>query len=342
MVDSELRKGLTGEATGQLLMEGKTGSQRLREATGVCGTLLFLAVLPSSALSQTCSRVGPTLVFGNVDVLPGAASDSTAPLTISCSGGSPSNNITRNCASIPGGSQSDGTSRRMVGPGGNYLRYEIYSDSSRTARWGSWETGYASAGVTINVPYNSSSSATTYGRVLGAQQTAVPGSYSDTYTNIIIDRYRYNPGSTLCLTGTATLAASFTITATVISSCTIGASPLNFGSSGVLTTNRDASTTLSVQCSNTLPYTVALDGGTAPVAADPTQRKMKLSARTITYGLYRDSARSLPWGSTTGSTTVSGMGTGLSQNLTVYGRVPAQATPSPGTYSDTIVATVTY
>jgi spore coat protein U-like protein len=28
--------------------------------------------------------------------------------------------------------------------------------------------------------------------------------------------------------------------------------------------------------------------------------------------------------------------------LTVYGRAPAQTTPSPGVYTDTIIATVTY
>jgi spore coat protein U-like protein len=30
------------------------------------------------------------------------------------------------------------------------------------------------------------------------------------------------------------------------------------------------------------------------------------------------------------------------QNLTVYGRVPSQGTPSAGTYNDTITVTVTY
>jgi spore coat protein U-like protein len=39
---------------------------------------------------------------------------------------------------------------------------------------------------------------------------------------------------------------------------------------------------------------------------------------------------------------VSGTGTGLTQTLTVYGRVAPQTTPKPGTYSDTIIATVTY
>jgi spore coat protein U-like protein len=68
---------------------------------------------------------------------------------------------------------------------------------------------------------------------------------------------------------------------------------------------------------------------------------MTLGPETITYGLYRDSARSLVWGSLAGST-VSGSGNGTATAHPVYGRVPPQATPPPGTYSDTVVATVTY
>ncbi|WP_280527698.1 spore coat protein U domain-containing protein [Ciceribacter thiooxidans] len=39
---------------------------------------------------------------------------------------------------------------------------------------------------------------------------------------------------------------------------------------------------------------------------------------------------------------MTGTGTGLTENVSVYGRVPAQSTPAPGTYTDTIVVTVTY
>ena len=45
---------------------------------------------------------------------------------------------------------------------------------------------------------------------------------------------------------------------------------------------------------------------------------------------------------TTGVNTASGTGTGVTQTLNVYGRVAPQTTPKPGTYSDTVIATVTY
>ena len=40
--------------------------------------------------------------------------------------------------------------------------------------------------------------------------------------------------------------------------------------------------------------------------------------------------------------TMAGTGSGLAQIFSVYGRVPAQNTPSPGTYSDTVVLTISY
>jgi spore coat protein U-like protein len=69
---------------------------------------------------------------------------------------------------------------------------------------------------------------------------------------------------------------------------------------------------------------------------------MTNGANTITYGLYQNAARTIAWGGTIGTNTVAGTGTGLAQLTTVYGRVPGQATPSPGTYTDTIIVTVTY
>jgi spore coat protein U-like protein len=53
-------------------------------------------------------------------------------------------------------------------------------------------------------------------------------------------------------------------------------------------------------------------------------------------------ARTLAWESTTGTNTAAGTGTGSGQALTIYGRVPVQTTPAQGTYTDTIIGTITY
>ena len=62
---------------------------------------------------------------------------------------------------------------------------------------------------------------------------------------------------------------------------------------------------------------------------------------SVIYGLYQNAARSVPWG-TANASTLGGTGTAATQTIPVYGRVPGQVTPPPGTYSDTVVATVTY
>jgi spore coat protein U-like protein len=278
------------------------------------------------------------MAFGSVNTLTGAPVDTSATLQIRCTGGSASGQ--RLCISIGAGSSSDATSRRMTGPSSNTARYDLYSDSTRTTLWGSWETGFDSAGVQLDVARGSTTNVTVYGRFFASQQAIASGTYTATFTANPFVRYA-NRGSTPCPTGGLTTSTSFSATATVLSTCSVSATTVNFGSSGVLTGNRDAQGTLSIQCSPSLPYTISLNGGNSG-ATDPTQRRMSFSSATLTYGLYRDTARTLPWGSTIGTNTTSGTGTGVTQTQTVYGRVATQTTPAPGTYTDSVIVTVGY
>lgn len=139
-----------------------------------------------------------------------------------------------------------------------------------------------------------------------------------------------------------TTTSTFTVQMTITSSCVINsASTLNFGSSGVISANVDQTSTIQVQCTNTTPYNIGLNAGTG-TGATVAARKMTSSGNTITYSLYTDSGRTTVWGNTVGTDTVSATGSGAAQSYTVYGRVPAQTTPAPATYSDTITVTVTY
>jgi spore coat protein U-like protein len=291
---------------------------------------------PALAGSPTCTISMTTLAFGNVDVLAGAAVDTTATISVTCSGGGGAGQ--RLCISIGAGSAGDATSRQFSG---GTLRYDVYSDSSRSSRWGSWQTGYDTAGIQVDVPQNTTTPITVYGRLFGSQQTVAAGSYSSTFTANPFMQYDDKSSAPACPTGARSASTSTSATATVVSKCNVSATSINYGSTSFLTSNKDATGTLQVQCNNSLPYTVALNGGNAN-ATDPTQRKMAQGATQVTYGLYRDSSRTQPWGSTTGTTTVGGIGTGNQQSLTIYGRVPTQTTPAPATYSDSVVVTVTY
>lgn len=308
----------------------------------ICASIrigILLLTIPAGALAQTCTVSMPAVAFGNVNVLPGTAVDTTSTITISCSGGT-GNAGQRICISIGAGSANDATSRQLTGPSSNKARFDLYSNSGRTTLWGSWQTGYDTAGVQVDVPKNSTTPVTVYARFFGSQPTILAGAYSSTFTANPFIQYA-NKGTIACPTGAFTASTSTSATATVLSSCTVSATNINFGTMGFVTANHDSSGTVTIQCSSTLPYTVSLDGGTSG-ATDPTQRKMTSGANNLVYGLYQDSARSLPWGNSAGVNTVSGTGTGSSQNLTVYGRVPVQTTPNPATYTDTIVVTISY
>lgn len=140
----------------------------------------------------------------------------------------------------------------------------------------------------------------------------------------------------------ATATQTFGVQLTITTSCTVNsATTMDFGSSGVLTSNIDQSSTITVQCTNTTPYNVGLSAGVGP-GATVSSRKMSNGAATVGYALYSDAGRTMNWGATVGTDTVSATGNGAAQPFTVYGRVPAQTTPAAGSYADTITVTVSY
>lgn len=140
-----------------------------------------------------------------------------------------------------------------------------------------------------------------------------------------------------------TASAQFNVTATVLDNCAVSAGNLAFGnysaSSGSPT---DATATLSVTCTASLAYTIALDGGTT--TSSVSGRAMNDGAsHTLSYGLYTSGAYSTVWGDGTGGTaTVPGTGTGTAQSVTVYGRIPAAQFVAAGNYSDRVTVTVNY
>jgi spore coat protein U-like protein len=230
----------------------------------------------------------------------------------------------------------------MNGPSSPQLRYQLYSDAARTTPWGSWPAALYGGGFTWDVfstGPNLSATTTVHGRVLANQQTIPSGSYSSTLT--LFFTYQKDDKKACPDPGEGNSSTSFSATATVLASCAVSATNLDFGTTGTLTSNIDSTSSIKVSCTNGSPYQIGLDAGTG-TGATVTNRKMTLSGATVNYALYSNSSRTTNWGNTVGTDTVGGTGTGASQLLTVYGRVPSQSTPAPGTYTDTIVVTVTY
>ena len=137
-------------------------------------------------------------------------------------------------------------------------------------------------------------------------------------------------------------SATFRVTATVVPMCEVRASDLNFGQySAQATAQLNADTALTVMCTPQTSYDVGLTEGTSP-GATVNQRKMVSGSNTLNYQLYRDSGRTQVWGNTKGTDMVAGVGTGLDQNLTVFGGVPAQQSIPAGSYADTITVRIYY
>ena len=140
--------------------------------------------------------------------------------------------------------------------------------------------------------------------------------------------------------GATTQTATFLVTATVAATCTISTTPLAFGSyTGAIS---QVNTTVTVTCTNTTPYNLGLNAGLATGATVTTRSMTGPASALLSYQLFRDAGHTLNWGVTIGTDTVPLTGNGAAQVETGYGQIPAGQFVAPGSYSDTITATVTY
>ena len=309
--------------------------------------MIVVAMSPRAAHAQsiTCSATMTNVAFGNVNPL-SSQTDANATLNYTCPNSANSTRFATVCFSIGDGAQGAGNSnpRLMQDGAGDDLFFQLFQNAAHTTVWGSSFFGVntpVQVNITVAAHSSVSGSATMYGRVVGGQTTARPGSYQDQFsgnhTAVTINESGTSPPGS-CSTSILS-QFPFGVTATVTSQCAVSATTLDFGTVGLLLANTDGTSTISVQCALGVAYQVGLDNGQH---ATGTTRRMTGPGGLLNYELYRNSGRTQRWGSTLNSDTVIGAGTGGNQSLTVYGRVPNQTTPSAGTYNDTITVTVTY
>lgn len=144
--------------------------------------------------------------------------------------------------------------------------------------------------------------------------------------------------------GTAT--SNVGVSATVASVCSITAGSLGFGTYDTLSGgNVDGTATVSLACTKGATATVTLgqgqNSGTGSTDAAPV-RRLASGANVLSYALYSDATRLVPWGNTsaTGQPYVST--SSASSTLTVYGRIAANQDVPAGAFSDVIVATISF
>jgi spore coat protein U-like protein len=147
--------------------------------------------------------------------------------------------------------------------------------------------------------------------------------------------------------GTAT--SNLAVTASVTANCTITTSPVAFGAYDPVSVNASTALngtgTLNVTCTSGASTTITLGQGananTGSTDAAPARRMKDSGSNFLTYSLYQNTGRTTVWGNTAG-TGVANTGTGSQVAVTVYGAVDAGQNVPAGSYSDTVVATVTF
>jgi spore coat protein U-like protein len=295
-------------------------ARAIRYALSVFAALCILGAARPAAAQAICSG-SLSLNFGSIDLTEVNGFPTSGTLTINCNGAGGQQIAVCSSAGADGPFNMGG------------MGFRLFQDSAGA-------TPFAVAtSVTINGATGSGSSGiTVWGRISAGQQSFPASSTPYVATGQAIN-FTYAVGSN-CVGGAG---ATVLVQAQALypPTCKVSALPMNFSAVGLLTTSADASTTITAQCSQSTPYNVLLDGGRA-ASTDPTQRKLTLAGNQVTYGLYRDAARTQPWGSTVGSNTAAGTGSGFNQSLTVFGRIPPQPTPPPGSYQDLITVTMSY
>lgn len=139
----------------------------------------------------------------------------------------------------------------------------------------------------------------------------------------------------------ATATANLTVTATVLSTCSVAAGSLAFGNyDPTSASNVDQAGTFQVTCTKGTSASVGLDTGSN---ASGSTRRMTDGTDFLSYELFKETARTNVWsGSGAGLVSLAAAPSNAAQTLTVYGRVSGSQNVRAGSYSDTVVITVTF
>ena len=143
----------------------------------------------------------------------------------------------------------------------------------------------------------------------------------------------------------ATLSDNFIVSATVNASCALTADDIAFGNWDPLSGDANTNGNITVTCSSALPYSVAIDLGSASSNGDcvAPARNMynSVNGALIGYGLYQDAGHAQAWGCDA-SSDLDGTGTGGATAYAVYANIPSAQTVVDGYYQDNLVATITF
>lgn len=129
----------------------------------------------TATVEDSCAVSATDLGFGSYDPIAGSNLDASSAVTAKCTDGT---GYTIGLDAGTGGGATTDNRLMTLGGGTDTLSYDLYQDSARTTLWK--ELG---SGSTVSATGNGMEQTHgVYGRIPSGQNSAVPGSYSDTIT----------------------------------------------------------------------------------------------------------------------------------------------------------------
>jgi spore coat protein U-like protein len=139
----------------------------------------------------------------------------------------------------------------------------------------------------------------------------------------------------------ATVSSVLNVSANVLGTCSFNASSYNmvFADYAPVLNSPALNLSLSVNCSNTVPYSVGVTGLVGG------KRFMANGPDNLEFNIYKDAALTQVLGNTPATDTFDAVGTGVAQSYTLYGKIPDNAAnrgvPS-GAYTAVLSVDITY
>jgi spore coat protein U-like protein len=281
---------------------------------------------PAQADVASCQASSATVAFGSLPSINAAGSKSSGEIRISCTAVTAQS--VRVCLNV---SSATFVLRNAQG---NTIDASIYRDALYTSLWQT-QTWIDLGSLALDGKGSSTFAIPIYAMITTPSAAISAG----TFTAMPPLLFSYGAG---CANGAGQITSLvFQILAMINPTCALTTNDLHFGVISPRPAQPiDLATSLSVTCTNNTTFNITIGRGNGSGVNDPRDRRMQgANGAQLSYGIYTDAARSIPWDFTNG---VPGLATGRPQIFNVYGRInPSQSAPA-GFYRDTVIVTVLY
>lgn len=312
---------------------------RLLGLTALLFTLML--TLSPAARAANCWNGSPAgLSFGTVT--PGQSSATSTKLPFTCNNYDGHTEFVRACLKLMA---NDPIPMSQNEPSTTPLYFSLYSlydlhhplsQNSDVYAQIDLELASGQANVEHDIPL--------IGKINAGQNNVSAGNYYDYATSVQISYASASSMQSLpsCsgLSGT-TVTDQISATATVKNGCEIlNVDDMDFGHRSPVQSSQleaNATANITIQCPTGTSYAVSIGEGLHP---DGNARQLCSNGDCLRYDLYQDADHTAQWTSETPQKQYAD--SGQPQQMVVYGKVPPQQWPEAGTYTDTVVITLSY